>query len=93
MNTEGKGIKLSKDFHHTSEILISRQDLYDKIMEIRDLKLRMHELQTEHSYQMRQNDVVHNLRMKDIHEGYFNAIEELKEKNEVMMGSSNAKGL
>lgn len=84
VNTEGKAIKLSKDFSHTTEILISKDDLHDKIVQIQDLKLRMHELQTEHAYQMRQNDVVHNLRLKDVHEGYFNAIEELKEKNEVM---------
>lgn len=42
----------------------------------------MHELETEFAYQMRQNDVVHNLRMKDVHQGYCSAIEELKEKNE-----------
>lgn len=90
VNTEGKAIKLNKDFHHTSEILISRQDLHDKIVQIKDLKLRMHELQTEHAYQMRQNDVVHNLRLKDVHEGYFNAIEELKEKNEVGTIFSNS---
>lgn len=84
VNTEGKAIKLNKDFRHTSEILISRQDLQLKLNQINDLKLRMHELQTEHAYQMRQNDVVHNLRLKDVHEGYFNAIEELKEKNEVL---------
>lgn len=83
VNIEGKAIKMNKDFRHAAEILISRQDLQERIMQIKDLKLRMHELQTEHAYQMRQNDVVHNLRLKDVHEGYFNAIEELKEKNEV----------
>lgn len=84
LNTEGKAIKLSKDFKHSLEMLISREDLQEKIIQIRDLKLRMHELLTEHEYQMRQNDVVHSLRLKDVHEGYFNAIEELKEKNEVI---------
>lgn len=84
LNTEGKAIKLDKEFKPSSEILISRQDLQDRINMIKDLQLRMHELQTEHAYQMRQNDVVHNLRMKDVHEGYCSAIEELKEKNEVI---------
>lgn len=44
----------------------------------------MKELETEHSYQMRQNDAVHTLKMKDIHAGYCSAIEELKIKNEVL---------
>lgn len=43
----------------------------------------MHELQTEHAYQMRQNDALHNSLLKEVHEGYCGAIEELKEKNEV----------
>ncbi|KAG5880638.1 hypothetical protein JTB14_037290 [Gonioctena quinquepunctata] len=35
---------------------------------------------------MRQNDALHSLKMKDIHAGYCNAIEELKLKNEQMEG-------
>lgn len=83
LNTEGKAKALDKEFKPTTEILISREDLQDKLNQIKDLQVRMRELQTEHAYQMRQNDVVHDLRMKDIHEGYCSAIEELKEKNEV----------
>lgn len=83
VNAKGKAIKLDKDFHHSTEVLISKQGLQDKMVQIKDLKLRMHELLTEHEYQMRQNEVLHSLRLKDVHAGYFDAIEELKEKNEV----------
>ncbi|XP_044759161.1 cilia- and flagella-associated protein 57 [Coccinella septempunctata] len=82
LNTDGKAIKMDKEFAVAREILISREVLEDKLNQIRDLHLRMHELETEFAYQMRQNDVVHNLRMKDVHQGYCSAIEELKEKNE-----------
>ncbi|KAL3272571.1 hypothetical protein HHI36_014041 [Cryptolaemus montrouzieri] len=82
LNTDGRAIKIDKEFAVAREILISREVLEDKLNQIRDLHLRMHELETEFAYQMRQNDVVHNLRMKDVHQGYCGAIEELKEKNE-----------
>ncbi|KAK9883072.1 hypothetical protein WA026_001275 [Henosepilachna vigintioctopunctata] len=82
LNTDGKAIKIDKEFDVAREILISREVLEDKLNQIKDLHLRMHELETEFAYQMRQNDVVHNLRMKDVHQGYCSAIEELKEKNE-----------
>lgn len=81
LNIEDKAIKF--DLCTSSEILISRQILEDKMDQIKNLTLRMNELETEHSYQMRQNDALHFLKMKDIHAGYCNAIEELKLKNEV----------
>nr|CAD7265563.1 unnamed protein product [Timema shepardi] len=73
--TEGRAIKMDKDFTHTSEILIGKEDLEDKNHTIKDLTQRMHELHTEHSYQTRQNEVAHSDKLKE-------AIEELKEKNE-----------
>lgn len=81
LNIEDKAIKF--DLCSSTEILISRDILEDKIDQIKNLSLRMKELEIEHSYQMRQNDALHSLKMKDIHAGYCNAIEELKLKNEV----------
>lgn len=83
LNIEDKAIKY--DLSSSNEILISRQVLEDKMDRINNLTLRMKELETEHSYQMRQNDALHSLKMKDIHSGYCNAIEELKIKNEVIL--------
>lgn len=48
---------------------------------IKDLSMRMTELVTEHAYQMRQTEAQHASKIKDIHEAYCLAIEELKEKN------------
>ncbi|KAH1024919.1 hypothetical protein HUJ05_009751 [Dendroctonus ponderosae] len=83
-NIEEKAIKLDKEISSSNEILISREILEDKMDQIKNLSLRLKELETEHSYQMRQNDAVHSLKMKDIHSEYCHAIEELKIKNEQM---------
>lgn len=85
LNIEGKAIKIDKEFKTSTETLISRESLELKVQRIKDLTVRMHELQTEHAYQMRQNDALHNTLLKEVHEGYCSAIEELKEKNEVQM--------
>lgn len=84
INTMGKTIKMDKDFKMSEEILIPYYDLSDKIISIRDLTMRLNELDTEHSYQMRQTEASHNAKIKDIHEAYCIAIEELKDKNTVI---------
>lgn len=43
----------------------------------------MSELETEHTYQLRQAEATQAEKLKEVHEGYCAAIEELKEKNEV----------
>lgn len=48
----------------------------------------MSELETEHSYQLRQAEATQAEKLKEVHEGYCAAIEELKEKNEVPAGAS-----
>ncbi|XP_017782730.1 PREDICTED: cilia- and flagella-associated protein 57 [Nicrophorus vespilloides] len=82
LNAEGKQVKLDKEFSPSTEVMIERCDLVEKMGLIKDLQVRMNELQTEHAYQMRQNEAAHNATIKEIHEGYCLAIEELKEKNE-----------
>lgn len=85
MSVEGKAIQMDKDFIPSTDILITRLDLEEKLETIRDLQLRMHELLTEHSYQMRNMEVLHAMKLKEVHEGYCLAIEDLKEKNEVRL--------
>ncbi|KAI8438557.1 hypothetical protein MSG28_011021, partial [Choristoneura fumiferana] len=46
------------------------------------LSTRMSELETEHTYQLRQAEATQAEKLKEVHEGYCAAIEELKEKNE-----------
>ncbi|KAJ8923117.1 hypothetical protein NQ315_001670 [Exocentrus adspersus] len=84
MNIEDKSVPFDADVKSSSEILISRQILEDKMDTIKNLQLRMRELETEHSFQMRQNDALYSSKIKDIHSEYCTAIEELKSKNEQM---------
>lgn len=49
----------------------------------------MSELETEHTYQLRQAEATQAEKLKEVHEGYCAAIEELKEKNEVIDIISN----
>lgn len=85
MNTEGKAIKLPPNLHRTSEILIPQQNLEYTIVQIKELKGKIQELLTEHDFEMRENDNMHNVKLKDVHEGYVNAMDELKERNEVTL--------
>ncbi|CAG4978626.1 unnamed protein product [Parnassius apollo] len=83
-NADGRAIALDKDFAYSKEILISKKDLQEKINSINLLSTRMSELETEHTYQLRQAEATHAEKLKEVHEGYCAAIEELKEKNETM---------
>lgn len=76
---EGKG-KTAKELTYTNEVLINKDDLQEKIQMIVDLNVRMRELETEHAYKMRQIEVVHNDKVRDIHQGYLQAIEELRDR-------------
>ncbi|XP_075972690.1 testes of unusual size isoform X1 [Anticarsia gemmatalis] len=83
-NADGRAIALDKDFSYSKEILISKKDLQEKINNINLLSTRMSELETEHTYQLRQAEATQAEKLKEVHEGYCAAIEELKEKNEQM---------
>ncbi|KZC06732.1 WD repeat-containing protein 65 [Dufourea novaeangliae] len=78
-SAEGKA-KVGKEIVYTNEVLISKGDLVEKIHTIQDLNVRMRELETEHAYKMRQIDVQHNDKVRDLHKGYCDAIEELRDK-------------
>ncbi|XP_038207858.1 cilia- and flagella-associated protein 57 [Zerene cesonia] len=83
-NADGRAIALDKDFAYSKEILISKKDLQEKMNSINLLSTRMSELETEHTYQLRQAEATQAEKLKEVHEGYCAAIEELKEKNEQM---------
>ncbi|KAG7203025.1 hypothetical protein KM043_010150 [Ampulex compressa] len=79
---EGKVAKVGKDVMYTNEVLISKGDLEEKIHAIKDLTARIKELETEHSYKIRQTEVLHNDKLREVHQGYCEAIEELRNKIE-----------
>ncbi|XP_043277268.1 cilia- and flagella-associated protein 57 [Venturia canescens] len=75
---------LAMEFTRTNEILIGQGDLEDKVEKIEELTVRMRELETEHAYKMRQTEVHHNEKIREIHQGYCEAIEELRIKIETL---------
>lgn len=79
---EGKIVKITRDLPYTKEVLIGQGDLEDKIQTIKNLTVRMRELETEHAYKLRQIDIQHNDKLRDVHEGYCQAIKELRDKIE-----------
>ncbi|XP_077278578.1 testes of unusual size [Temnothorax americanus] len=79
---EGKIMKMSRDLPYTNEVLIGKGDLEEKIHSIKNLTVRLRELETEHAYKLRQIDVRHNDKLRDVHQGYCEAIRELRDKIE-----------
>lgn len=79
-HAEGK-VKI-RDLPYTNEVLISKADLEYKIETIKNLTVRMRELETEHAYKLRQIDIQHNDKLREVHQGYCEAITELRDKNE-----------
>lgn len=68
----------SRDLMYTHEILIGKNDLEENIKAIHELNVRMKELENEQAYKMRQMDVLNNDKMREVHQGYCEAIDELK---------------
>ncbi|XP_011870371.1 PREDICTED: cilia- and flagella-associated protein 57 [Vollenhovia emeryi] len=79
---EGQVMKMSRDLPYTNEVLIGKGDLEEKILSIKNLTVRLRELETEHAYRLRQIDVQHNDKLRDVHQGYCEAIKELRDKIE-----------
>lgn len=75
-------MKMSRDLPYTNEVLIGKGDLEEKILTIKNLTVRLRELETEHAYKLRQIDIQHNDKLRDVHQGYFEAIKELRDKIE-----------
>ncbi|XP_031833358.1 testes of unusual size [Nomia melanderi] len=78
-DAEGKG-KTGKEAKYTNEVLIGKGDLLEKIQTVQDLNVRMRERETELAYKTRQIELQHNDKVRDLHKGYCEAIEELRDK-------------
>ncbi|EGI57209.1 WD repeat-containing protein 65, partial [Acromyrmex echinatior] len=76
---EGKIIKM-RDLPYTNEVLIGKGDLEEKIHSIKNLTVRLRELEMEHAYKLRQIDIQHNDKLREVHQGYSEAIKELVDK-------------
>ncbi|XP_039276040.1 cilia- and flagella-associated protein 57 [Nilaparvata lugens] len=81
---EGKTINMDPNFTFSNEILISKDDLQDKIRAIKDQTLRIKQLDTEHAYQTRQMQTAHKDEVDELQSAYLTTIEQLKDKNQDM---------
>lgn len=66
------------------DVLISRLELMGKVDQISLLELRINEQIAEFLYQQQQGDSFHSEQMRDVHEKYGNALEDLKTQNETL---------
>jgi ribosome biogenesis GTPase A len=79
----GSAVETDREFRPSTDVLISKADLLDKIQLIKDLSVRKRELEMEQAYKTQKSDLMHAQKVKELQEGYCQAIKELKEKNEV----------
>lgn len=75
-------MKMTRDLPYTNEVLIGKGDLEEKIHSIKNLTVRLKEIETEHVYKLRQIDIQHNDKLRDVHHGYCEAIKELRDRIE-----------
>jgi hypothetical protein len=76
-------VQRGKEFQPSTDVLISKTDLLDKVQRIKDLSVQMCEFETEQAYKMQRSELTHVQELKDLQEGYRQATEELQKKNEV----------
>ncbi|PNF35437.1 Cilia- and flagella-associated protein 57 [Cryptotermes secundus] len=88
--TKGRTVEMDREFQPSTDVLISKADLLDKIQLIKDLSVRMHELESEQAYKAQKSDSLHAQEVKELQEGYCQAIKELKEKNEQLESDHTA---
>ena len=80
LNAENKSAHVDADLMICEDILISRNELISKNDQIYLLTLRVAEQVAEFLYQKKQGDNFHSEQIREIHEGYCKAIEDLKVK-------------
>lgn len=66
------------------DLLISRRELIAKVDQIALLEMRISEQIAEFLYQKQQGDSFHSEQMRDVHEKYCSALEDLKKQNETL---------
>jgi hypothetical protein len=79
----GKMVKMDSEFKPSIDVLISKVDLLEMIQRMKELSLRMQELKMEHEYEIQKNEKMHAEKLKEVQDGYCQAIEALTKKNEV----------
>lgn len=84
-NIENRVAEFTDEVMGTCEdVLIPRRELMQKVDQIKLLELRINEQISEFVYQKQQDDTSHSEQMRDIHEKYGNALEDLKKQNDTL---------
>ncbi|XP_054279032.1 cilia- and flagella-associated protein 57-like [Macrosteles quadrilineatus] len=85
INTDRKCIKMDPDFSYSKEILINKEDLGEKIQQIKYLENLVKSLETDHAYQIKEMETEHSNKVQELHNGYCAAIQNLKDKNQELV--------
>lgn len=80
-NVERRVPTIDQDLLKSSEVLIPRTQLADKIEQITNLELRLRQQAEEFQYQLSQNEIFDGQQLQEVHRSYCSALEELKELN------------
>lgn len=83
-NVENRAAEVDRDLCIWEDVLISRRELIEKVDQIKLLEMRINEQIEEFQYQKQQGDSFHSDQMKNIHEKYCSALEDLKSQNETL---------
>lgn len=70
------------------QILINKEDLGEKIQQIKYLENLVKSLETDHAYQIKEMETEHSDKVQELHNGYCAAIQNLKDKNQVIQSLS-----
>ncbi|XP_019386797.1 PREDICTED: cilia- and flagella-associated protein 57 isoform X1 [Crocodylus porosus] len=81
---EGRGLKREREVGYADEVLITKADMEEKTLVMKELKSRVEELQMENMYQLRLKDMSYNEKIKELTEKFIEEMESLKIKNQVL---------
>lgn len=83
-NAENRVAEVDEDLGHVEDILIPRSILSAKEKQISLLQIRISEQIAEFNYQKQQGETFHSEQMREIHENYCAALEDLKKQNDTL---------
>jgi cilia- and flagella-associated protein 57 len=84
-NAENRIVEITnRELGTCEDILISRRELMSKVDQISLLEMRISEQIAEFMYEKQQGDSFHSEQMRDVHEKYCKALEDLKKQNETL---------
>lgn len=83
-NAENRVAEVDEDLGNVEDILIPRTILVSKEKQINLLQIRINEQIAEFNYQKQQGETFHSEQMREIHENYCAALDDLKRQNDTL---------